>query len=752
MPLTDDIQPFHVRVIPGQDTLTRDTLMEEKAALVVRNGRYDVQSGSLVKRPQMAYYNGTTLGANPVHSVFRYYTKTSKYLLAGYQGTIKVGTDATGAFTDILTGMTSDKKWTFAVYKDLCLMSNGYDNIQVTDGSVCWELGACKAVTIAGGSNLDESAAYYYAVTIDDDAYVCGAVSNTVTTGAAGGNRKVTLTNIPLGPLGTTNRKIYRTVGGGSALKLLATLADNTTTTYTDDIADGSLTDDYPAVTDDMPKGKFIKIVRERLLVANDPNSTPNRIYYSNPWLPHFIQGTSNEDFLDITPDDGDVITGIALFLGSLSVFKRNNIRKVNMDSADVETWLVEDPISFEGCPSPYSICQTPYGIVYQGWNHWYLFNGALSTPIIDQFNVRHDIRTAYLGSTVAFWHNESLYAAYVSEEGGSDYADRLMIYAWLRQAVNIDTVNVTSFTAYTGDAEAGELYYGDSKYGFVYLAENYERSISYKTKTQLNGNDSYPDTLFTGLDNIALKGTEEEPSMEIGWAVRIDDAVGTINAGYSGTAIIDRRGTEGTYTSEVFNISASAMGSIYWNEQLGTGGDVNVYTRTGATEAACLAASWSSALSSPNGSAIASTAAAFFQFKMVLSTTDITLTPKIVYQDGYVMKFTYTPGGKVVSTDIPFEIDLGDRNFGFPYIDKIYKKVVLVHEGTLGNVILYWETDEGYSGSFTISLSTYPNRWESFFPSTAYGRNIRFRVYKSDTNDYRVKEILGIWTPRPLI
>lgn len=36
-------------------------------------------------------------------------------------------------------------------------------------------------------------------------------------------------------------RKIYRTAAGGSAYLLLATIADNTTTTYTDIIADGSL-------------------------------------------------------------------------------------------------------------------------------------------------------------------------------------------------------------------------------------------------------------------------------------------------------------------------------------------------------------------------------------------------------------------------------------------------------------------------------------------------------------------------------
>lgn len=51
----------------------------------------------------------------------------------------------------------------------------------------------------------------------------------------------VALSNIAKGPTGTTARKIYRTVAGGSQLKLVATINDNTTTTYTDGTLDGSL-------------------------------------------------------------------------------------------------------------------------------------------------------------------------------------------------------------------------------------------------------------------------------------------------------------------------------------------------------------------------------------------------------------------------------------------------------------------------------------------------------------------------------
>jgi hypothetical protein len=53
--------------------------------------------------------------------------------------------------------------------------------------------------------------------------------------------RQVQVSNIAAGPSPTTQRKLYRTAVGGAQLKLVATLANNTTTAYLDAIADGSL-------------------------------------------------------------------------------------------------------------------------------------------------------------------------------------------------------------------------------------------------------------------------------------------------------------------------------------------------------------------------------------------------------------------------------------------------------------------------------------------------------------------------------
>jgi hypothetical protein len=60
------------------------------------------------------------------------------------------------------------------------------------------------------------------------------------------GNQKVHLASISTGPTGTTARNIYRTVAGGSAYLFVATINDNTTTTYTDTTNDAGLGANQP--------------------------------------------------------------------------------------------------------------------------------------------------------------------------------------------------------------------------------------------------------------------------------------------------------------------------------------------------------------------------------------------------------------------------------------------------------------------------------------------------------------------------
>jgi len=110
------------------------------------------------------------------------------------------------------------------------------------------------SATVNGAALTAALSATAGAVTTGTHSYVVTFVVNGIESGygpksnvvTADGSHKVDLTNIPLGPAGTTARKIYRTVAGDTgSYKLAITIADNVTTTQTgasgDNVVDGSL-------------------------------------------------------------------------------------------------------------------------------------------------------------------------------------------------------------------------------------------------------------------------------------------------------------------------------------------------------------------------------------------------------------------------------------------------------------------------------------------------------------------------------
>jgi uncharacterized phiE125 gp8 family phage protein len=98
------------------------------------------------------------------------------------------------------------------------------------------------AVALSAVAGNVTAGAHRYLVTFvtADGETAAGDASAAVTTILAT-HGQVSISAIPLGGAAVTSRKIYRTAAGGSTYLLLTTLANNTATTYTDNIADGSL-------------------------------------------------------------------------------------------------------------------------------------------------------------------------------------------------------------------------------------------------------------------------------------------------------------------------------------------------------------------------------------------------------------------------------------------------------------------------------------------------------------------------------
>lgn len=131
----------------GQVSNVDDSERPANAFKELKNCRIDVEEGSLVKRLQATYYNETTIGALPIKSGIRYYYGTdSKELIISYDTFLKKGDDNAGTFSNIKTGLTSNKRFCFVPFKDKLYCFNGVDDNQRYDGTTIKKMG-CPAPT-----------------------------------------------------------------------------------------------------------------------------------------------------------------------------------------------------------------------------------------------------------------------------------------------------------------------------------------------------------------------------------------------------------------------------------------------------------------------------------------------------------------------------------------------------------------------------------------------------------------------------
>ena len=144
----------------------------------------------------------------------------------------------TGGSTYYLVDTIPDN--TVTIYTD-----NIADSALVTEPPTPFTPPACVAALAGTGAGLLSNGVYSYLITFvtSSGESAPGTASNTVTVSDYTTNGKISLTNIPIAAQAIiTARNIYRTKEDGSVYYFLATISDNVTTTYTDNIADTSLT------------------------------------------------------------------------------------------------------------------------------------------------------------------------------------------------------------------------------------------------------------------------------------------------------------------------------------------------------------------------------------------------------------------------------------------------------------------------------------------------------------------------------
>lgn len=562
--------------------------MNSNQAQISENTRYNNKVRSLSRRTNLNTY-GSADATEPILGMFRHYMKNgTKVLLVNHGDEIEKGNDSTGAFTNILTVTTGDRRWQWVTWHDIAIGTDGYNQPVKYDGSSASAtyLGSLLA-TDAGSGSGPATGAYSYKVACYSTTYtvLLNTPSNTIT---ANGN-DVSLSMIPicndvtLNSEATTGRKIYRTESNGSTYKLLSngTIANNTATTLTDSDADAALGAAMPAgdATWTPPKGRFLIVQNNRLFIADTPSTAPSRLYYSSDGS-HDIFDTSNESgYFDIRQNDGDSITFIKGNLGLLTVGKNNTIQKVYIDGADPDAdWSISDPFSYVGCQAPYSVSNSPLGIIYLGKGGLYLFNGLNSTLMSESVTpVFDDIAPSNVENSWGIYHDNFYYLSYASQTVGGSANNRVLVLDMLAKAYSIDTISINAFTAFNSGNDWGVLYSGSSTNGNVYAHSNETHEILHSTHSDFAG-------LWDDMRYIptAMGGDANSPVLEIARTETIDEASGTIN---NAVGIIDRQDVEGHYVSQPISVSANAFDKLYWNETIpAAGGEITFKLRTSPT------------------------------------------------------------------------------------------------------------------------------------------------------------------------
>ena len=179
----------------------------------------------------------------------------------------------------------------------------------------------------------------------------------------------VDLTSIPVSSDSqVTGRKIYRTTLGGSKFYWLATIYNNTTTTFTDNIPDLALGAEMEEDRDVCPNGKFSAWWDERLWVSGD-----DIVYYSDILYPEHFD--ISDRYVTVQRGDmSDEITQMVPYKDSLYVFRKRSIYAIQKTVDGYGIFLITDGV---GCIAPFSMVDVNNMLMFLSHRGFELFNGT---------------------------------------------------------------------------------------------------------------------------------------------------------------------------------------------------------------------------------------------------------------------------------------------------------------------------------------------------------------------------------------
>ncbi len=314
-------------------------------------------NGAVQTRGGNAILNTATVGTFVCDGLYvRRSDDGSQTMIAFHGGTARalVGTSF-NTIPSALSVFTAGIRVGAAQYRNNIFFGNGgvipmkYNGVDFTrHGVYPPPTNTTSALTNGAGAVSAGSATYKIAFVNSYAAISDVSAGITITLAASS---TVSLTSLPLAPTswGVSARRIYRS-SNGSTSKLLATVADNTTTTYTDNTDTLSLTTTAPTDNGVPPKFSVCLYHANRLFVNDTAN--PNYVWYSELGEPFTFKSTN---FFKVGDASSDLVKGFDIYDNSVVVHCENS-QTINYmtNSADDTTWRQVRVRSSFGNKSPF--------------------------------------------------------------------------------------------------------------------------------------------------------------------------------------------------------------------------------------------------------------------------------------------------------------------------------------------------------------------------------------------------------------
>lgn len=457
--------------------------------------------GKTALRDLFTAANTTAVG--PIHSIKRF----RNLLVIGDTTHLRFMNLTTDAdFTDAYATF-ANAPWQFREYKDFLHCANGTDMALMDESGNLYPAqpanpaSAASGAAGAGGNPNGHYMLYVsYLITWPNGmTYETGISAASADVSVA--SQKISWTNIPVSPYAayygtapTITRKLYRGPGTGGtlgAIYYVATIADNTTTTYTDDFSDSDLAANGGCAVEDyepLPDASYHAYHNGRWYGIH--NTYSNRMVYSdaaggdtateNEIIMPISTGENNWDDLRVSACDAVDPMGMVSWGGNLYVALKQTWLQKRGD--DPDTWTIRKTWANLGIGAAETISpmSNPSGIaglsVGEGGTPCItIFNGqsgdVVSSPLLD-YLLKTDLDADYIGNCRGKAVGRKYHLLYPSTAAVGGVPDTHLVVDMTRLPVIRcafwDGLNAVCLDCYN----QGQAYYFGGSDGFAYAVD----------------------------------------------------------------------------------------------------------------------------------------------------------------------------------------------------------------------------------------------------------------------------------------